>query len=39
VLAFEGPRTLKGHLVTIEVTDAKNLTLFGKLAELTAAAT
>jgi tRNA-2-methylthio-N6-dimethylallyladenosine synthase len=39
VLAFEGPITLKGKLVTIEVTDAKNLTLFGKLAELTANAT
>jgi tRNA-2-methylthio-N6-dimethylallyladenosine synthase len=39
VLAFEGPISLKGKLVTIEVTDAKNLTLFGKLAELTAYAT
>jgi tRNA-2-methylthio-N6-dimethylallyladenosine synthase len=39
VLAFEGPISLKGRLATIEVTDAKNLTLFGKLAELTANAT
>jgi tRNA-2-methylthio-N6-dimethylallyladenosine synthase len=39
VLAFEGPRTLKGKLVTIQVTGAKNLTLFGKPAELTAIAT
>jgi tRNA-2-methylthio-N6-dimethylallyladenosine synthase len=36
VLAFEGPISLKGKLVTVEVVDAKNLTLFGKLAELTA---
>ncbi|MDB5319604.1 MAG: tRNA-2-methylthio-N(6)-dimethylallyladenosine synthase, partial [Phycisphaerales bacterium] len=38
VLAFDGPRSLKGRIVNIEVTDARNLTLFGKLAELTAAA-
>jgi tRNA-2-methylthio-N6-dimethylallyladenosine synthase len=38
VLAFDGPRSLKGKIVNIEVTDARNLTLFGKLAELTAAA-
>jgi tRNA-2-methylthio-N6-dimethylallyladenosine synthase len=37
VLAFEGPLSLKGKLVTVEVTDARNLTLFGKLAELAAA--
>ncbi len=36
VLALDGPRSLKGKLVTIEVTDAKNLTLFGKLAEVAA---
>jgi len=33
VLAFDGPRTLKGKLVNIQVTDARNLTLFGKLIE------
>jgi hypothetical protein len=32
VLAFDGPLSLKGKLVTVEVTDARNLTLFGKLA-------
>jgi len=39
VLAFEGPLSLKGKLVTVEVTDARNLTLFGKLAELATATT
>jgi tRNA-2-methylthio-N6-dimethylallyladenosine synthase len=35
VLAFDGPLSLKGKLVTVEVTDARNLTLFGKLIEST----
>jgi hypothetical protein len=33
VVAFNAPRTLKGKLVTLEITDAKNMTLFGKLLE------
>jgi tRNA-2-methylthio-N6-dimethylallyladenosine synthase len=31
VVAFEGFPTLKGKLLDVEITDAKNLTLFGKL--------
>jgi tRNA-2-methylthio-N6-dimethylallyladenosine synthase len=37
ILAFEGPLSLKGKLVTVNVTDARNLTLFGKLVESVAA--
>jgi tRNA-2-methylthio-N6-dimethylallyladenosine synthase len=33
VVAFDGPRSHKGTIVTLEITDAKNLTLFGKLIE------
>jgi tRNA-2-methylthio-N6-dimethylallyladenosine synthase len=39
VLAFNGPISLKGKLVTVQVTDAKNLTLFGQLAEMAVTST
>jgi tRNA-2-methylthio-N6-dimethylallyladenosine synthase len=32
VICFDGPTSLKGEILNIEVTDAKNLTLFGRLA-------
>jgi tRNA-2-methylthio-N6-dimethylallyladenosine synthase len=35
VVAFHAPRTLKGKILHVEIIDAKNLTLFGKLAETT----
>lgn len=31
VVAFEGSRGLKGKILTVEITDARNLTLFGTL--------
>ena len=31
VVAFDGPPTLKGKLIDVEITDARNLTLFGTL--------
>jgi tRNA-2-methylthio-N6-dimethylallyladenosine synthase len=33
VVAFDGDPVLKGELVNVEIVDAKNLTLFGRLAE------
>jgi len=33
VVAFDAPRTLKGKILNLEIIDAKNLTLFGKLLE------
>jgi tRNA-2-methylthio-N6-dimethylallyladenosine synthase len=36
VVAFDGSRGLKGKILTVEITDARNLTLFGKRVELTA---
>jgi tRNA-2-methylthio-N6-dimethylallyladenosine synthase len=33
VVAFEGPATLKGKLLDVQITDARNLTLFGKRVE------
>jgi tRNA A37 methylthiotransferase MiaB len=37
VVAFDGSRGLKGKILTVEITDARNLTLFGKLVEASAA--
>jgi tRNA-2-methylthio-N6-dimethylallyladenosine synthase len=31
VVAFDGPRGLKGKVLNVQITDARNLTLFGKL--------
>ena len=33
VVAFEGDPSLKGQLLDVEIVDARNLTLFGRLAE------
>ena len=33
VVAFDGDPALKGELVDVEIVDAKNLTLFGKIVE------
>lgn len=38
VVAFDGDRTLKGKLVDVQITDAKNLTLFARLLTPAAAA-
>lgn len=32
IVCFDGERTLKGELIDVEVTDAKGMTLFGRLA-------
>jgi len=37
VVAFDGDTSLKGQLVDVEIVDARNLTLFGRLAEAAAA--
>lgn len=31
VVAFDGDASLKGRLIDVEIVDARNLTLFGKL--------
>jgi tRNA A37 methylthiotransferase MiaB len=31
VVAFEGDASLKGQLINVEIVDAKNLTLFGRV--------
>src|SRR4051794_26911666 len=36
VVAFDGSRGLKGKILSVEITDARNLTLFGKLADVAA---
>jgi tRNA-2-methylthio-N6-dimethylallyladenosine synthase len=33
VVAFEGPPTLKGKLLEVQITDARNLTLFARMVE------
>jgi tRNA-2-methylthio-N6-dimethylallyladenosine synthase len=38
VVAFDGAPSLKGKLLDVEITDARNMTLFAKLLETTAAA-
>jgi tRNA-2-methylthio-N6-dimethylallyladenosine synthase len=38
VVAFEGETGLKGRLVNVEIVDARNLTLFGRQAPITAGA-
>ena len=38
MVAFDGELVLKGELVDVEIVNAKNLTLFGRLAERAAEA-
>jgi tRNA-2-methylthio-N6-dimethylallyladenosine synthase len=36
VVAFDGDASMKGQLIDVEIVDAKNLTLFGRVSSLTA---
>ena len=37
VVCFDGERAMKGQILEVEITDAQNMTLFGRLAEAAAA--
>lgn len=34
IVCFDGPPTLKGRILSVEITDAQNMTLFGRMVEM-----